>query len=173
MGKLVISTAMTVDGLIDVTDWYVSEGGHDRASLDQFHEADAMLLGRKTYEGLAGFWSPLEGPWADRLNEMPKFVASRTFQGDLEWKATVLEGEVAESVPQLKEELDRDLVLVGCGELARDLLGRGLIDEVRFWVHPALGGEGARPFQGEKARLALVDAKTFDSGVMLLRYAPA
>jgi dihydrofolate reductase len=84
MSRLIISTAMTVDGVIDVGEWYVPEGGHDRAGLEQFDQAAAMLLGRKTYEGLAGFWSPMEGEWADRLNPMPKYVASRTLEGPLE-----------------------------------------------------------------------------------------
>jgi dihydrofolate reductase len=173
MSKLISSTTMTVDGLVDVSDWYVSEGEHDRAALDQFREPAALVMGRKTYEGLAGYWSPMEGPWADRLNEMPKYVASRTLEGPLEWNATLLEGDAAEAVPKLKEELANDLVLIGCGELARNLLTDGLIDEFRFWVHPAVGGEGTRPFQGEKARLRLVEAKNFDSGVTLLRYQPA
>ena len=74
MSKLIISTAMTVDGVIDGFEWYVSEGGHDQAGLDQFNGAGAMLLGRKTYEGLAGYWPTQEGPWADMINPMPRDV---------------------------------------------------------------------------------------------------
>jgi dihydrofolate reductase len=174
VSKLIISTTMTVDAVIDVGEWYVPGGGHDRAGLELFEQAAAMLLGRKTYEGLAAFWSPMEGPWADRLNPMPKFVASRTLEGPLEWNATLIEGDVAEGVSRLKEDLDGDLLLIGCGELARYLVAKGLIDELRFWVHPAVQGAGARPFQGdETVRLQLLDSKTFDSGVTLLRYEPA
>ena len=133
-----------------------------------------MLLGRKTYEGLAAFWSTQTGPWADMLNPMPKFVASRTLQRSLDWNATVIEGGLTEGLPRLKEELDGDLILIGCGELARDLLAAGLIDELRFWVHPAVWGPGERPFQGdEQVRLDLIGSETFDSGVTLLRYQPA
>jgi dihydrofolate reductase len=171
--KLIITTATTVDGVADGFEWYVSEGEHGQAGLDQFHEAEAMLLGRKTYEGLAGFWSPIEGPWADRLNAMPKFVASRTLQEPLEWNARLLEGDVAEAVPNLKDTLDGDLLVSGCGELARDLLAQGLVDELRFWVHPAVWGSGERPFQGETVRMRLLDSRTFDSGVVLLRYQTA
>jgi dihydrofolate reductase len=104
---------------------------------------------------------------------MPKFVASRTLQGSLDWNATVIEGDLAEGVSRLKEELGGDLILVGWGELARSLLAAGLIDELRFWLHPAVWGQGERPFQGEEqARLELVGSETFDSGVTLLRYRP-
>jgi dihydrofolate reductase len=96
-----------------------------------------MLLGRKTYEGLAAFWLTQTGPWADLLNSMPKFVASRTFQGSLDWNASVIEGDLADGISSLKEELDGDVILIGCGELARNLVAAGLIDELRFWVHPA------------------------------------
>jgi dihydrofolate reductase len=173
MSKLIISTAMTVDGVIDGFDWYVSEGGHDQAGRDQFNGAGAMLLGRKTYEGLAGYWPTQEGPWADMLNPMPKVVASRTLSEPLEWNARLLQGELSEAVPRLKDELDGDLIMSGCGELARNLLVEGgLVDELRFWVHPVVWGEGARPFQGETVRVQLLDSKTFDSGVTLLRYGP-
>jgi dihydrofolate reductase len=174
MNRLILSTTMTVDGLISVSDWYVSEGEHDRAAREQFVESAAMLLGRKTYEGLAAFWSSQTGPWADLINPMPKFVASRTLQGSLDWNAAVIEGDVAEGVSRLKEELDGALILIGCGELARNLLTAGLIDELRFWLHPAVWGAGERPFQGEEqVRLDLVGSETFDSGVTLLRYQPA
>jgi dihydrofolate reductase len=174
VNRLILSTTMTVDGVISVSDWYVSEGEHDRAAREQFEQAAAMLLGRKTHEGLAAFWSAQTGPWADLLNPMRKFVASRTRQGSLDWNASVIEGDLAEGVSGLKDKLDGDLILIGCGELARNLVAGGLIDELRFWVHPAVWGRGERPFQGdEQVRLDLVGSQTFDSGVTLLRYAPA
>jgi dihydrofolate reductase len=172
MGRLIITVATTVDGVSDGFEWYVSEGGHDQASRDQFHKAAAMLLGRKTYEGLAAYWSPLEGPWADLINPMPKFVASRTLEEPLEWNATLLRGDLTESVPRLKEDLGGDLIMSGCGELARALLAERLVDELRFGLHPVLWGKGARPFEGEPLRLRLLGSETFDSGVTLLRYEP-
>jgi dihydrofolate reductase len=76
-------------------------------------------------------------------------------------------------VSRLKEELDGDLWLSGCGDLARNLLAAGLIDELRFWVHPVVWGPGERPFHGDgQSRLNLVGSETFDSGVTLLRYEP-
>ena len=172
MSKLIISIASTVDGVIDGFEWFVSEGEHERASLEQFAGAGAMLLGRKTYEGLAGFWPTQEGPWADMLNPMPKVVASRTLSEPLEWNARLLDGELGEAVPRLKDELDGHVMVSGCGELARTLLAEGLVDEVRFGVHPVVWGDGGRPFQGEKVRLRLLESKAFDSGVTLLRYQP-
>ena len=74
---------------------------------------------------------------------MPKFVASRSLAGALEWNATLIEGDALNGVEKLKPEHDGDLVLIGCGDLARQLLERGLIDELRFWVHPAMWGSGS------------------------------
>jgi hypothetical protein len=87
VSRLIISTAMTVDGVMSVEEWYVPEGGHDRAGMEQFDHAAAMLLGRKNYEGLAAFWSPMTGEWAERVNPMPKFVVSRTLREPLTWNA--------------------------------------------------------------------------------------
>jgi dihydrofolate reductase len=171
VSRLINTTTMTVDALTDVGDWYVSEGGHDRAAREQFDGAAGMVLGRKTYEGLAAFWPQQTGAWADLLNPLPKFVVSRTLHGPLDWNATVVEGGV-EGIVRLTEELDGDLLLIGCGELARNLLADDLVDEVRFWLHPAVWGEGARPYEGATVRLRLIDSRSFDSGVTLLRYEP-
>jgi dihydrofolate reductase len=90
----------------------------------------------------------------------------------LAWNARLLQGEIGEAVPRLKADLDADLMMSGCGELARNLLADGLVDELRFWVHPVVWGDGARPFEGERVRIRLLDTQTFDSGVTLLRYEP-
>ena len=174
MGRLIVSTQMTLDGVIDVDDWYVAEGEHDRAGKEQLDQASAVLLGRKTYEGLAEYWSPLEDEWANLINPKPKYVASRTLDGPLEWNATLLEDDTTDAVSELKTELPSDLLLYGCGELARSLLDAGLLDELRFWVHPAVWGSGERPLQSEvRDGLSLLGTEAFDSGVTLLRYAPS
>ena len=170
MSRLINTTTMTLDALVDVGEWYVSQGEHDRAASEQFDGAAGMVMGRKTYEGLAAYWQTQAGPWADLLNPLPKFVASRTLSGLLEWEATLIEGEAAKGVARLKEELDGDLLLIGCGELARLLIANGLVDELRFWIHPRIWGDGTRPYGGEKVPMRLLDAKSFDSGVTLLRY---
>jgi dihydrofolate reductase len=172
MSRLINTTTMTVDAVTDVGEWYVAEGEHDRAALDEFDGAAGMLLGRKTYEGLAGFWPQQTGPWADTLNPLPKFVVTRTLQGPLEWNATVVEGDAVAGVARLKDQLEGDLLLIGCGELARHLLANGLVDELRFWLHPTVWGEGTRPYQGETVRMRLLGSTSYDSGVTLLRYEP-
>jgi dihydrofolate reductase len=172
MGELVISNAMTVDGVIDGFEWYVSEGEHEDAARQKLAEAEAALVGRKTYEGLAGYWPSQEGPWADLVNPLPKVVASRTLSEPLEWNARLLDGELGEATRALKADLDGDLIVWGCGELARDLLREGVVDELRFWVHPLVRGEGARPFLGERVPVRLLESTPFDSGVTLLRYEP-
>jgi len=172
MARVINTTTMTVDALTDVADWFVSEGEQQEAAQEQFVGIGGMLLGRKTFEGLAGYWMQEEGDWADLLNPLPKFVASRTLQEPLDWNATLVEGDAADGVARLKETLDGDLILVGCGELARHLLAHGLVDEIRFWLHPAVWGEGTRPYQGEQLRMRLLDSTSYDSGVVLLRYEP-
>jgi dihydrofolate reductase len=132
-----------------------------------------VLLGRKTYEGLAAYWSPLEDVWANLINPKPKYVASRTLHGPLEC-ATLLEGDTSDAVSTLKAELPPDLLMYGCGELARSVLAARLVDELRFWVHPAVWGSGERPFQAEaQNRLRSIGSEAFDSGVTLLRYGPS
>jgi dihydrofolate reductase len=174
MGRLIVSTQMTLDGVIDVGEWYVAEGEHDRAGKEQLMQASAVLLGRTTYEGLAAYWSPLQNDWANLINPISKYVASRTLHGPLEWNATLLEGDANDAVSRLKAELPSDLLVYGCGELARSLLAAQLVDELRFWLHPAVWGPGTRPFEGEThSRLRLLGSESFDSGVTLLRLAPA
>jgi dihydrofolate reductase len=173
MGRVIVSTQMTLDGVTEVGEWYVADGEHDRAGKEQLRHASAVLLGRKTYEGLAAYWSPLSDEWADLINPKPKYVSSRTLQGPLEWNATLLDGDTGDAVSRLKAELPSDLLLYGCGELAGSLLAAALVDELRFWVHPAVWGSGERPLQGEaQQRLRLVGSEAFGSGVTLLRYEP-
>jgi dihydrofolate reductase len=173
VGKLIISTAMTVDAVADVGEWFVPEGEHDAAGRRLLEESEAMLLGRKTYEGLAPYWSATTGAWADLINPMRKHVASKTLQEPLTWNATLIEGDAAEGVARLKAELEGDLFMSGCGELAGYLLGHELVDELAFWLHPRLWNSGMRPFESAgQTRLELLGAETYDSGVALLRYRP-
>jgi dihydrofolate reductase len=171
LGRLINTTTMTVDAVTDVGEWYVPEGGHDRAAVAQFHGAAGMVLGRKTYEGLAVFWPQQTGEWADVLNPLPKFVASRTLQGPLDWNASLIEGDAAKGVSRLKE-LDGDLLLIGCGELAHHLLASSLVDELRFWLHPTVWGAGTRPYQGATVPMRLLESSAYDSGVVQVRYEP-
>ena len=173
MGRLINTTSMTVDGVIDVSDWFVAVGDHDDAARALFEtDGAALLAGRKSYEGFAGFWPAQTGPWADVLNPLPKYVASRGSLGPLEWNATAIDGDAIEGVRKLKAEHRGDLVMSGCGQLARELIQATLVDELYFWIHPRIQGAGNRPYQGATIPVRLLEAKRFDSGVTLLRYQP-
>jgi dihydrofolate reductase len=133
-------------------------------------ESDGLLLGRVTFEDFAKAWPSItddEG-FADRMNSMPKFVASRTLTEPLDWNAKLIEGDVVEGVNRLKR--DRTLLVNGSGELARELMRRGLIDEYRIWIHPVVLGAGKRLFTdgvGVKG-LSLKGSRTLGSGVVIL-----
>jgi dihydrofolate reductase len=172
MGRVINTTAMTVDGVIDVGDWFVGEGDSDAAARALFTDDVALLLGRTTYEGLAGYWPAQSGEWADLLNPLPKYVASRSRVGDLTWNATAIDGDAIDGVRRLKAERDGDLVLSGCGELARELIQAGLVDELQFWIHPRIQGAGARPYQAATVPVRLQEAKPYETGVVFLRYQP-
>jgi len=174
MRRIINSVAMTLDGVIEPvgSDWFVAEGDHDDAAREVLAKSTGMLLGRTTFEGLAGYWSPLSDPWADIINPMPKYVASRSKLRDLQWNGIPIEGDAVEGVRRLKSETDGDLFMSGCGELARELIQAGLVDEILFWVHPTVKGEGKRPYEAATLRMRLIDTRQFDSGVTLLRYQP-
>jgi dihydrofolate reductase len=181
MGRLVINNAMTVNGAFEAPSpdkWLVLDADSDNVSLEQVLVADALVLGSKTYEGLAAVWpqladDPTFGVTAARLNSMPKYVASRTLRGPLAWNATLLGGDLAKSVTALKEQ-HRLLIVSGAGELAHTLTTLGLVDEFWFWVSPYLWQAGPRIFDGVgPVRLELISATTFPSGVLRLAYRPA
>jgi dihydrofolate reductase len=184
VGRLIINNAITVNGAFEAPSpephgWLVLDVDSKEASLEKWQTADAMVIGRKTYEGLAAVWPQLADvpgyeAYAQRMNSMPKYVASRTLHAPLTWNATLLEGDLATSVTRLKAEHDGNLIVTGAGELARNLLAQDLVDEVWFTVSPYLWGSGPRIFDElGSIRLALVATTTFASGVVLLRYRPA
>jgi dihydrofolate reductase len=182
VGRLVINNAMTVNAAFEAPspdEWLVLDADSNNVSLEQLLVADAMVLGRKTYEGLAAVWpqlvdDPTLGVFADRINSMPKYVASQSLQEPLEWNATLLEGDLAESVTALKDRHDGTLIVSGAGELAHALTTQGLVDEFWFWVSPYLWPAGPRIFDGVgPVRLELISSTTFPSGVVRLAYRPA
>ena len=103
---------------------------------------------------------------------MPKYVASRSTLGPLDWNATAIEGDAVGGVRNLKAAHAGDLVMSGCGELARELIQAGLVDELYFWIHPRIQGAGGRPYEAATVPVRLIEARQFDSGVTLLRYEP-
>jgi dihydrofolate reductase len=133
--------------------------------------ADALLLGRATYESFAEAWPSRSGGYSDRINAMPKYVASRTLR-ETTWNATVLEGDVPEAVAALKADDGGDLLKFGTGELSRTLLEHKLVDDYHLWLFPVLAGSGTRLFEGVEATLELLDTTRFASGIVVLRYGP-
>jgi dihydrofolate reductase len=191
MGKLVVNTFTSLDGVIqspgmpeEDRDGGFDKGGWQVPYFDQesgqvMGEAmaafDALLLGRKTYEIFASFWphAPADDPNAARLNEAPKYVASRTLD-TVEWNnSTLLNGDIADEVARLKEEYN-EVHTSGSGNLVQSLMRYELVDQYNLWVYPLLLGSGKRLF-GEgtvPTALRLVGSRTFSNGALLLSYEP-
>ena len=145
MGKLIATTQATVDGVVDpVGEWVQPDGDHGDYSFERQARSSGLVLGRKTYEGLAGYWPSQSGKWADTVNAMAKYVGSNTLSGSLEWNATLLEGTLENSISKLNDEVDGDLFIHGSGEFAYALAEQGLIDEYEVYLNP-LVGQGRRP----------------------------
>ena len=186
MGRLVISEFVSLDGVVEnpppgapVGDfkhagWSLQRGeGAEQFKLDEILDADALLLGRVTYEEFADLWPARDGDMADEFNRLPKYVVSSTLE-DPEWKdSKVLSGDVVQEVSRLKRELDGDVVVYGSTRLARALIGHDLVDELRLMVYPVLLGSGERLFgeTSDQKPLRLVDTRTFEDGITVLIYA--
>ena len=178
MRKLVESTFVSLDGVIgDPQVWgppYWDEQHSDYAR-DLLFASDALLLGRLTYEGFAQAWPPRSGDIADRINGLPKHVASRSIR-EATWNATIIDGDVAEEVAKLKEQPGENILKYGTGVLDRPLLEHELVDEYHFWIFPVLVGSGQRLTDGlegsEATHLELVSTTQFDSGIVVNVYAP-
>jgi len=176
MGKLIATTQATLDGVIDpVGEWVQPDDDHGTYSFERQEKSGGLVLGRKTYEGLAQYWPSRSGKWADMVNSMPKYVGSTTLSGDLDWNATLLEGDLEDSIPQLKDEAAGDLFMHGSGEFAYALAEKGLIDEYEIYLNPIVWGKANLHVLGDRGtvRMELADLKRFDSGVVLLTYLPA
>jgi dihydrofolate reductase len=177
--KLVASTYVTLDGYVDEPGRWSFPFWCEEAAVfksKELADSDMLLLGRVTYEGFAAAWPTMHeaGEFGDKMNTMPKHVASRTLHSAT-WNATIIEGEVAEAVRALKREDGGDILIGGSGQLIDYLTGYDLIDEYRLMVHPIVLGEGTRRlFAGAPRRsLTLVDSVRFPTGVVVQTYHPA
>jgi dihydrofolate reductase len=175
MRKLVESTFVTLDGVMSNPQrWGPAYWDDEHASYahDLLFNADALLLGRKTYEAFAEAWPARSGDeYTDRINSMPKYVGSRTLE-DASWNSTVLSGDVVEEVARLKDQPGQDLLKFGTGEFSKTLLANNLVDEYHFWMFPVVAGSGDHLFEGlDITHLKLVGTTTFKSGIVVLRYA--
>jgi dihydrofolate reductase len=188
MRKLIVSEFVSVDGVMEApggeegykhTGWVLAfphDPGQARYKLDEVLDAEAQLLGRVTYEGFAAAWPERGGEFADKMNSMPKYVVSSTLEEPLEWNnSTLLTGDVAEEVSQLKQGEGGDILVAGSRTLVQTLVEHDLIDEYRLMVFPIMLGSGRRLFPDDAADtipLRLVDSKIFDSGVAVHTYHP-
>lgn len=175
MRKLVESTFVTLDGVISSPeDWGPPywDDEHDRYAHDLLWASDALLLGRKTYEGFAEAWPSVTGDYADRINSLPKHVASTTLQ-ETKWNATLIRGDAADEVAKLKQQSGKHILKFGTGVLDRTLMQHHLVDEYHFWLFPVAAGSGQRLFDGiDATHLNLLDTTRFSSGIVVLSYTP-
>ena len=187
MGRIVVTEFVSLDGVMEAPG-----GGEDfehaawsfefdrgdegnKFKLDETLASEALLLGRRTYEGFAAAWPSRDGEFADKFNGMPKYVVSTTMN-QADWNnSTVLEGDVVEAVSQLRGRHDGDVVVHGSAQLVQTLLEHDLVDELRLMVFPVALGSGKRLFgeTSDKKALRLVESKIVGEGVAILVYQPA
>ena len=186
MGKIVITTNMSLDGVVQDPDgaegfsrggWFVQAGGKDLEEWGKIEYAEALsssalLLGRRSDEWFGTRWAARPGEFADRLNSLPKYVVSATLRDPRWTNVTVLKGDVTDEVTRLKRELDGDIVVYASYQLERALIEHGLVDELRLFVFPVVVGAGERLFgqtTGMKA-FRLAASRTVGAGLVLLTY---
>jgi len=195
MRKLIVSEFVTLDGVMqapggadeDRTGGFEYGGWQMSYHDDIFGEivvegiagASGFLLGRRTWEIFAGYWPTApaeEQAVAEPLNNLPKYVASRTLREPLEWNnSTLISGDLAEGVRALKQESGKHLLVIGSGNLVQTLIASDLVDEYRLMIHPLVLGSGARLFREGVTRrpLALIETKVSTTGVLIANYRPA
>ena len=186
MGKIVITTNMSLDGVVQDPDggegfsrggWFVEAGGKDLEEWGKIEYAEALdsaalLLGRRSDEWFGTRWAARPGEFADRLNSLPKYVVSATLRDPRWTNVTVLKGDVTDEVTRLKRELDGDIVVYASYQLERALIEQGLVDELRLFVFPVVVGAGERLFgqtTGMKS-FRLAGSRTVGDGLVLLTY---
>ena len=186
MGKIVISTNVSLDGVVQDPDgeegfrlggWFRQFGGKDleawaKVSLDEALGAEALLLGRRSDEWFAARWASRSGEWADRLNSLPKYVVSSTLLDPCWNNSTVLKGDVVDEVTKLKQELDGEILVYASYQLGRTLIEHDLVDQLRLIVYPVVLGAGERLFgeTSDKKPMRLHDTQTVGDGLALLTY---
>jgi len=187
MGKIVVTEFVSLDGVMEDPGgsedfkhggwtFQIERGSDgDRFKVDETMNSEALLLGRKTYEGFADAWPERDGEFADRFNSMPKYVVSSTLK-DPDWtNTTVLEGDLAKAVSELRDRHDGDVVVHGSAKLVEGLLEQDLVDELRLMVFPVVLGSGKRLFgeTSDKHSLKLTSSRFVGDGVAILTYEPA
>lgn len=180
MRKIIVSAEISLDGAMgggNMEFWQQVFAFHSpdvtKYLNDLLFMPDALLMGEKTFESFAQIWPTRQGKEADRINEMPKYVASRTLKEPLKWNATLIKGDVVEEIKKLKAKPGSSLLQYGVGELTHTMLKASLVDEFRFIMFPFTFGEGPRVFDQMGVNIfKLSETKTFRSGAVLLTYKP-
>ena len=181
MRKIIASTYTTLDGYIDNPHLWSMQYMNEEAqayAMELTLGADALLLGRVTYEGMAQAWPAMGGnPYADHVNRMAKYAVSSTLAPSAltAWdNSTLIPGDdLVTEVTKLKEQPGKNILIWGCGRLTDALMEHGLLDEYRLWVCPVIRGEGQRLFRdGVAATLELAETTQFSSGSVVLTYRP-
>ncbi|GIF64989.1 pyrimidine reductase [Asanoa ishikariensis] len=179
MRRIIASTYATLDGFIDNPHlWSMRHNSPDamKYALELALGADALLLGRVTYEGMAQAWPAMGGnPYADHVNSIEKYAVSSTLSEPADWQnSTLIPGDkLHETVTELKSRPGKDILIWGNGRLTDDLAAHGLLDEYRVWIYPVLKGSGEPLFRADSVTaLEHVDTTTFESGVVVLTYRP-
>src|SRR5215213_4492097 len=154
MRKIIVEAEVSIDGAMgwENSDFFQQIFPFHSADVNEYLDdilfmPDALLMGQKTYTFFAQVWPTREGKQAERINSMPKYVASRTLKEPLQWNATLLKGDVAEEIWKLKQEPGKGLVQYGVGELTHTMLKHGLVDELHILVYPFAFGGGPRIFE--------------------------
>jgi dihydrofolate reductase len=184
MGTIVISDNVSLDGVIQdpAGDEGFRHGGWvglikdrpelNKLALDEALGAQALLLGRRSYEWLAARWPSRSGELADKLNNMPKYVVSSTLE-DPDWNnSTVLKGDVLNEVSKLKQEINGEIVVPASFQLVHTLMEHDLVDELRLKIFPVVLGAGARLFgeTSDKKSMRLIATQTVEGDVAFLTY---
>ncbi|MFD7161527.1 dihydrofolate reductase family protein [Kribbella sp. NPDC059898] len=183
MRKIIASTLMTLDGVVEdpggfggtsFGGWAQPYFGEEavRRSIEKLASCDYFLCGRRTYEMFSAAWGDADGPYADRLRELPKLVASSTLTGELTWNATLLEGDAIAALKRIKEEGGGDIMMYGNPALLYTLLENGMVDQMDILLLPVVLGTGTK-LSGPRTGLELVQQDTLPSGVLALSYKPA
>lgn len=181
MRRIIVWNLTSLDGMFEGAkswelDFHMTAWGEELEafSLKQAEEAGTLLFGRKTYEGMAAYWSKETGPIANFMNGAQKVVASRTLTA-VEWaNSRLLDGEVPEAIERLKQEPGKDIFVFGSADLVADLLEHALVDEYRLCLAPVVLGAGAPLFKpsGRSLGMKLTKATPLKTGAVILRYEP-
>jgi len=178
--RVVVTEFLSLDGVMEAPhEWHFDFWSDEMGTfkLDELFASDALLLGRVTYEGFAAVWPTMtdEAGFADRINNLPKYVVSTTLTDPLAWNnSTLITENVAEEVAKLKQEPGQEIQVAGSGNLIQTLMRHDLVDEYRLMVHPVVVGSGQRLFTGATGKTTLRLAKTtpLPNGVIVLSYEP-